>query len=425
MKPTLFLLIAMTAVAQLRGETVTAKKTKDFMGSIGVNIKMRSAGHQDIGAYNDINQVKNRLQELKIKQVRTGAHGLMNGGTYEADFKNRANTLNNAGIKLVGWWGGDYGLSGWSAWDWKNRCKQISSCFLAFEGPNEPDLEPFEYEGQGFPSGVRNFMSDMFSAVNGDSTLRNKPVLGPSIGHADKLYYGTLLGDLSGDCDKGNMRYYKASGDSMTMGGSDWTLQAIMNDHSDSAYPGKTYWATEGGYASDVLNWNEWTQSKLTLRMYLEYFRHGIEKTFLYQLYDTSNRCWGLIESDNDPKKSFYSLKDMMSILDGGGTSFTPGSLSFTLSYEDTKFTHYLLLQNDSGIFYLIMWYDGDSWDQNNNVGLNPTDWLTINWQSSISKIDVYRPCKNGTSIVKTFNNPSSTSYTIPDHPVIFKITPN
>jgi hypothetical protein len=110
-------------------------------------------------------------------------------------------------------------------------------------------------------------------------------------------------------------------------------------------------------------------------RIFLEYFRKGIARTFSYELLDEWNDSsnpeanYGLLHNDLSPKPAYTALKNLIGLLKDPGSSFTPGLLDYTLAfnppsgYDRTQYVHHLLLQKQSGKFYLVLWHeiaDGD-----------------------------------------------------------------
>lgn len=111
-------------------------------------------------------------------------------------------------------------------------------------------------------------------------------------------------------------------------------------------------------------------------------FQHGYDKTFFYQLIDdpTSPQGYGLLRTDFSEKPGFTALKNMLSLLsDPGGSSFTPGTLPFSILGGDSNVQH-LLLQKSDGSYWLALWLEEPSWDTANvapisvapeNIGVN------------------------------------------------------
>jgi hypothetical protein len=111
-------------------------------------------------------------------------------------------------------------------------------------------------------------------------------------------------------------------------------------------------------------------------------FLHGYDKTFFYQLIDdpTSPAGYGLLRPDFSEKPGFTALKNMLGLLsDPGGSSFTPGTLPFSILGGDANVQH-LLLQKNDGSYWLALWLEEPSWDPVNaapisvapeNVGIN------------------------------------------------------
>ncbi len=83
--------------------------------------------------------------------------------------------------------------------------------------------------------------------------------------------------------------------------------------------------ATETGWHNAVNDANasqkgvsEEVSSKYIPRLFLEYFKRGVTRTFLYELMDERAKSdmennFGLIRADGTPKPAFYALKNLTS----------------------------------------------------------------------------------------------------------------
>ena len=401
---------------------VKAKKADDFVNSIGVATHLSYSG-----VYTNTTNIKTQLLNLGIKHIRDGL---------DTKFP-AAKELAASGIKITGVLQGDFNIPAQTPAYWIDKVKKAGAidAFEAFEGPNEADLSfmGFTYKGQGWPDGVKPFQKDLYTTVKGDPSISNRPVLGPTIGSGVKGPLANAVGDISAYVDYGNFHYYKAWGQSYSEGYPDWDLQSVKNFHN-VMFGNKPYMATEGSYSTATLTESgisEVVNAKYTLRFFLEYWRIGVVRTFKYELFDegvdnaNAEEKFGLIENDGTTvKKAGTAVKDIISLLKdpAPSTVFTPGSLNFSIANADA-YTHFNLLQKSTGKFYLIIWNDAPSWNDELKSEINNNDAITLTFNQQILEAKLYSPCTNGTIAVSTTARPTSMSITVPNHPYIYEIT--
>lgn len=131
--------------------------------------------------------------------------------------------------------------------------------------------------------------------------------------------------------------------------------------------------ATETGYSTAAGSnggISALAHAKYIPRLYAEYFRSGIIRTFIYELYDegtdpsNGEQNFGLIYNDLTPKPAYTALASLIHLLAEPGAAFSPGELEYSLDvqpngpYTRTKYVHDLLLQKSNGDFYLLLWHE-------------------------------------------------------------------
>jgi hypothetical protein len=129
--------------------------------------------------------------------------------------------------------------------------------------------------------------------------------------------------------------------------------------------------ATETGYytGSSQYSISELAQAKYVPRLFAEYFRHSIAKTFIYEFLDEGGdgameHSFGLVRADLSPKPAYTALKSLTALLQDGDHSFAPGELTYgfnpapTASFTRTQYAHDLLLQKSDGDFFLLFWHE-------------------------------------------------------------------
>jgi hypothetical protein len=280
------------------------------------------------------------------------------------------------------------------------RIKEINAVYpsiFAVEGPNEPDLfwgrHNTEYRGKGFPEGVVNFQRELFEAIKGDPATADITVIALSLG----MIYGKnadrpnpFADETLADCvDYGNFHPYPhgiSLHQSFPYVGLDSyykhaNFPSINLDEIPSAFEAyaapflpKPMVATETGYSTYRRGSSETTHAKYVPRLFFEYFRLGVRRTWLYELVDEFRDFWrknreahfGLLRRSLRPKPAYTAVKSLISLLhdEDPGDGSTPGTLAFSVNispppgYERTDYVHHLLLQKSSGVYYLAMWHE-------------------------------------------------------------------
>ena len=115
------------------------------------------------------------------------------------------------------------------------------------------------------------------------------------------------------------------------------------------------------------------------------------------------------MNSDGTAKPAGLALHDLTTLLaDTGATaaSFTPASLSYTLSTADST----VLMEKSDGTFWLSVWDE--------SAGAHSA---TVTLGSAATQFTLFDPL-TGTSAVQTASNVGSFTFTVPDHPVIVEI---
>jgi hypothetical protein len=182
------------------------------------------------------------------------------------------------------------------------------------------------------------------------------------------------------------------------------TSDATINNSEDSTN-NTTF--TNGGVI------NEDQQGKLLLNLYLTAAARGWSYTFVYMLFDEHGQgSWGFYQyNQTTAKSSAVYLHNLTTIL-ADTTSFTPGSLNYSVQSEPAT-VHDLLIEKSSGAFEIAVWDDRP-------VG-EGTDPVTVTLGGTHSTVNVYDPTV-GTTPVQTLSNVSSVSVTLSDHPMIIEI---
>jgi len=389
---------------------VQARSAAEFLDSMGIcTVVYDNATHESV--------VIPRLAELGIKHLRLGLKkpGDNNRGNGEIQL-NRTKELGEAGYKITGLW---------SCWHSMEDFLAITEFLLPnsiyqAEGPNEPwnGHENFKWEGAKWPKGPILFMEDMHDALRSRETTRGIPILS---------FSGSTSGYKSIEewLDFGNEHIYTDNGESLTEKGQ---LQKLIERCRATQYPTKPLQFTEAGYNSDPKGFRGTSvevQARGVPRIYLETFKHGIVRTFIYGLLMKDDAGFSLLYPDGKPKPSFLTVKAMREILkDTPVEGFKPGPLTFEVEAAVPSI-HHLLLQRSDGVFFLCLWNDVDGWDEKTKQDIkNPAQPVKVIFEKAPEKISVFEPLTKGTTALEVHNSPITDSIVnVSDHPLILQIS--
>ena len=304
----------------------------------------------------------------------------------------------------------------------------------AVEGPNEPDYFwgylNRSYNGNGFPTGAIQFQQDLYRTLKGNPATAALPVFGMAL--ATHYGYGgnpIPNGALTDSVDYGNFHPYPGGNTFSPQFGYDTVSWYIGHGTQPSAnldewpysfeiyqppYGQKSMVATETGYftGSATHSLNQTVFAKYAPRLYLEYFRRGIARTFLYEFVDEGTdtgdkeKNFGLLYNNASPKPAYTALKSLIGLLKEPGASFVPGNLAVSYQvnppggYDRTQYVRHVLMQRSNGEFYLVLYHEiADSADQTTTGSdisgttreINPPDIsTTINLPASITAATRY-----------------------------------
>jgi hypothetical protein len=105
-------------------------------------------------------------------------------------------------------------------------------------------------------------------------------------------------------------------------------------------------------------------------RIYAETYRHGMPRTITYRFDDLGRSDanpegrFGLVRYDGTLKPAYVAMKSLNNLLMERGASFTPGTLTYSVSvkpngsFNRTQYMHDLLLEKSDGDFYLLFWHE-------------------------------------------------------------------
>jgi len=409
-----FIVISLCSFAPLAksavSEPVPARSAAEFLDSMGIcSVIYDNATHESV--------VVPRLAELGINHLRVGLKkpGDNNRGNGEIQF-NRIKELGEAGYKITGLW---------SCWYSMDDFLMITELLLPnsiyqAEGPNEPwnGHENFKWEGEKWPKGPILYMEDMHTALKSRETTRNIPIL--SFSGATTAYKS-----IEQWLDFGNEHIYTDNGESLTEKGQ---LQKLIERCRATQYPTKPLQFTEAGYNSDPKGFRGTSlemQARGVPRIFLETFKNGIVRTFIYGLIMKDDAGFSLLHPDGKPKPAFLAVKAMREILkDTAVEGFKPGSLAFQV-VTPVPSVHHLLLQRSDGVFFLCLWNDVDGWDEKTRQDIqNPAQPVKVVFEKAPKAISIFEPVTKGISALQVINSPGTDlTVKVSDHPLILQIS--
>lgn len=413
---------------------VTAISTNDFLNSIGVNSAISSRGES-------LDKTIAAIKYTGIRWIRSGYEGNATGQDYQ--------TLHHeTGIKF------SYGLMSGGT-DLKRllaggRMLASTGALLAFEGVNEPNNWPVDYNGEKGGKdlswqAVAKLQGDLYKAVKSDAVLNKYPVWSISEGGAQKdnvgLQYlqipagaGAVMPDGTRYADYATCHNYflhpshPGLYDNQTWNAADpgplCKVDGLYGNY------GKTWRSKFKGYTEDELKdlpkvttetgatldgvLTEEKQARLYLNLYLAQFKRKWSYTSIYLLRDRSdedgNQTFGFYQKDYTPRKAAVYLHNFTTILTDKGTAKKPGILAYTIP-NCPETVHDLLLQNSNGKFQLVIW----------DEKANGIDEVKVTFGKKAAIIKVYDPTM-GVDPVNTYKNSNEITFSLSDHPVVVEL---
>jgi hypothetical protein len=192
-----------------------------------------------------------------------------------------------------------------------------------------------------------------------------------------------------------------------------WNLDLLQNDAPN--VPG---WATETGYiTTGTPTQNEIPESvagTYAPRLVFEFFKHGLKRTYFYELVDDpagiAEPGYGLLRTDLSATPAYTALSNLLGILKDDAVQFTPESLTYALTGNMTG-VETILIEKNAGDFYLAVWLNGSIYDVNALVATPVAPQaLTFSLPATSIVSLVYSFNSNGTV---TTASPNRSTYTM------------
>jgi hypothetical protein len=308
---------------------------------------------------------------------------------------------------------------------------QTLAVTVSLEAPNEYDLE--HGPDPDWAGNIKNYSTLLYIKAKADEMLKNLPVIGPSL---TTLEAYEAVGNADQYIDYGNQHLYQwtywpgfSGYDTNGSRSITWYLNELARRQSPS---GKRVQGTEAGYTDYIQNGgvSEEADGKYMARIFAEFFRRGIYRTYKYELVnqDVPGRegVFGLLRNDLSEKPSFRAVKNLITILSDKGPSFEPGMLNYVLNGSMDN-VRQILFQKRNGDFYLMVWAEESSWDVHAKIDLYPSPQqvvLTLQDSSRISGAILY--AFNNSADVNIFNltiNNNQVNFNVTDKISIIKLS--
>lgn len=383
---------AILSISIIKAQNITVYPADSFVDSIGVNTHWASANVY----LNNYTDVKAKLAESGIRYIRDG--------TFNKVFVRVNDLYDSLGVKTVmitgRWKNGPMPqpLDPTLINDELNHFKNVTmDAILALEAPNEYDGS--HGSDPDWVGTIRNYTMGVYSRVKTDKMFKNIPMLGPSL--IDLKAY-EAVGSLDPYIDLGNQHMYQWTywpgfngSDASGTRSISWFLDKLSPLQSPS---GKPVHATETGYTNflDLVGLSEEADGKYMPRIFAEFFRRGVARTYKYEFVDEAipgrEGLFGLLRNDLSEKPAFRAMRSLIQLFSDKGPPFQPTVLNYTLT-RTTDNVRQLLFQKRNGDFYLMVWVEVCSWDVKNKIDLYPPSQqvvVTLQEHSDISNATLY-----------------------------------
>lgn len=359
---------------------VAAKPADSFVDSIGVNTHTY---YTDTPYYTQFGTIKQRLRELGVRHIR---ENLVTG---REDQYERLNELAAQGQRATLILGSPEAPAELETLV-DIVAEELPGTVAAVEGPNEWDLNgPSDWM-----SGLAAYQARLYSTVRSRPSLAPIPIVGPALGNTN-----SDGSDISGWLDYGNIHSYP-NAEEPEQNLSRMLGMATEMSAAKPVMATETGYHTALGYAGDHRPASEAAQAVYLPRLFLEYYRRGVVRTFSYELLDEfsdparseAESNFGLLRHDLSPKPAFSSLRNLIAILADPGPAFAPGQLDYAVG-GDVEGLRHMLLQKRDGSYYLALWRDERVWDKDS---LSPLpvehDPVTLSFAQSIRSVEKFAP---------------------------------
>jgi hypothetical protein len=329
------------------------RRATSFLDSVAVNVHM---SYFDT-AYRHWRRVRAKLLELGVRHVRDGAcpgcveqrerlQALADAGIYTDYIMGRPGDSPSIG-KLVEMLAGP-----------------MRSTVDAVEGPNEFD--------RGSPHAwvrrLRHYQHRLYRSIRAAPSLAGVPVFGPTLVFGSDFH---RLGSLARYTDFGNVHPYS--------GGRVPAANLGFNRRKEKLVaPRRPLVASEAGFHNATRSRDgnrpvsERVQAEYVPRLFLDFFRSGVSRTYIYELLDeqanpsrsNAQEHYGLLRHNFSEKPAFRTLKALLHSFGPANTpAFPLTPLDYGIAPGAPRDLKRLLLQTGPRTYSLVLWRNVSVWN--------------------------------------------------------------
>lgn len=266
------------------------------------------------------------------------------------------------------------------------------------EGLNEPDTH-LEL--------ARQWMEELHRLGRADPAFAHVKFLGSAL--SNPRINGVKAGDWTPVVDVANLHAYPG-GRAPEVSIPEY-LKALT-----SQYHGLPIYITETGYHNALNNppnrhrpASREVEAVYLPRLFLEYFRLGIARSYDFKLLDDRTEeeamkysipvlqeaHFGLIDINLKPKPAYYAVKNLLTILrDDSAAKVSPRALSYSLAGAPDL--RHVLLQKSTGEFCLAVWRAATIWDPVARKDLPVENVpVTVKFEAPLKAVRIYHPTRS------------------------------
>src|SRR5579863_521412 len=372
--------------------TLTAITAASFINSLGVNthIDFDNYGYQNLAT------VESSLEYLGVKNVR-------DSGESSADLTTWLQVSQATGVKFDDYIPEGSPASMQSALTLADQLA-AEGVLNMVEGGNEEDDSYAASQGN-----TMAYTAQFQQQVYAMGQQYGLPVINMSFGAgwtAANNWQGDYgsVGNLSAYTNYANAHTYPNPGQPP-----DYSIQQLNGDALLAA-GSRPVITTEIGW--DASSFSESAIAQYAVEAALDGIKDGDVKMYYYALFNDSSGNFGLMNQDGTPTLAGTALHDLTTLLADTGAnaaSFTPGSLTFTLSGNQST-DNTLLIQKSDGSDWLALWDE--------TAG---THSVTLTLASTASQIVVFDPV-TGTSSIASASNTNTISVSLGNDPLLIEV---
>ena len=406
----------MAVIDSLQISPESASPADSFVDSIGTNVHM-----MDYSSYTTIN---NALVNSGIRHIR-------DGGSAVAEWQSLAQNGVHLDLLCSSGTGSNGGTSGGlvAPSTFASMAQTLGASVLdSVEYTNEPDSGSFP---SNWISVNDSYCQQVHNLLKGNSATAGIKLISTSVTNYVDVVTNAQAFNMASIADYGNVHPYNYEIEPWTAGlpgnngtiGDGSNIDAVLN-HYSVLTPGIPTMVTEEGYFTGTAQYcrSPIVQGKYVSRIFLENFLRGVPRTYQYDFMDDGSDPtnqednFGMVDVNGISKPACTTIKNMIALLGDPGTPGLTGGLNYTLSGSNMATVHHLLLQKKNGDYYLVLWQEIASTDTPSFQS------VTLTFNQPVIQVQTYDPTTS-TTATATYTLPSQISVSVPDYPLIVRIS--